>query len=231
MSSRDYVIARYEKGGHKFEILVNPDKALKYREGSIKDLSEVVVGDYIYKDVRKGDKASPEEIVKTFGTADFKAVAEVILKNGELQLTTDQRRKLLDQKRKLIINYIAKSVVDPKTKAPIPPQRIEKAMEEAKITVDLYKSVEEQAAKIVKELTKVLPLKVAKALVTIKIPPEVAGRAYQEVRRLGELKNERWLNDGSLHVELEIPAGMQAEVIDAVNRATKGTAEVNIKVI
>lgn len=231
MSSRDYVIARYEKGGHKFEILVNPDKALKYREGSIKDLSEVVVGDYIYKDVRRGDKASPEEIVKTFGTADFKAVAEVILKNGELQLTTDQRRKLLDQKRKLIINYIAKSVVDPKTKAPIPPQRIEKAMEEAKITVDLYKSVEEQAAKIVKELTKVLPLKVAKALVTIKIPPEVAGRAYQEVRRLGELKNERWLNDGSLHVELEIPAGMQAEVIDAVNRATKGTAEVNIKVI
>ncbi len=231
MSSKDYVIARYEKGGHKFEILVDPNKALKYREGSIKDLSEVVIGDFVYKDVRKGDKASPEEMIKVFGTADFKTVAEVILKNGELQLTTEQRRKLLDQKKRLIINYIAKSVIDPRTKTPIPPQRIEKAMEEAKVTIDLYKSVEEQAARIVKELTKVLPLKIARALVTIKIPPEVAGRAYQEVRKLGELKNERWLNDGSLYVELEIPAGMQAEVIDSVNRITKGTAEVNIKVV
>ena len=32
--SREYVIARYEKGGRKFEILVNPGKAFKFLWGT-----------------------------------------------------------------------------------------------------------------------------------------------------------------------------------------------------
>ena len=230
MSNREYVIARLEKSGSKFEILVDPDKALKYREGSLKDINEVLVGDIVYKDVKKGDKASPQELQKNFGTTDIKIIADVIVKKGELQLTTEQRRKLLEQKKKLVINYISKSVIDPKTKTPIPPQRIEKAMEEAKISIDLYKTVEEQASKIIKELTRILPIKVARALITVKVPPVTAGKAYSELRRLGDVKNEKWLNDGSLYMEIEIPAGMQNDVIDSINRITKGDVELSIKV-
>lgn len=229
--TREYVIARYEKGGHKFEILVNPDKAFKLREGENVNIDEVLIGDYIYKDARKGDRASPEEVKKVFGTTDIRKVAEIIIKKGELHLTTEQRRKLLEAKKRLIINFIARSAIDPRTKTPIPPQRIEKAMEEARVSVDLYKSVEEQAARIVKAIARHIPIKIARALITVKVPPTVAGRAYSELRRLGEVKNERWHNDGSLHIELEIPAGMQAEVIDSINRATRGMAEVNVKVM
>lgn len=229
--THEYVIARYEKGGHKFEILVDPDKAFKYREGEKIPIDDVLVGDYIYKDARKGDRASPEEVRKVFGTTDIKKVADIILRKGELQLTTAQRRKLLEAKRRLIINYIARSAVDPRTKTPIPPQRIEKAMEEAKVAVDLYKSVEEQATKIVKAIARHLPIKIARALITVRVPPAVAGRAYSELRRLGEVKNERWLNDGSLLIEIEIPAGMQGEVMDSISRATRGMAEVKVKVM
>ncbi len=229
--THEYVIARYEKGGHKFEILVDPDKAFKYREGEKIPIDEVLVGDYVYKDARKGDRASPEEVRKVFGTADIKKVADSILRKGELQLTTAQRRKLLEAKRKLIINYIARSAIDPRTKTPIPPQRIERAMEEARIAVDLYKSVEEQAAKIVKAIARHLPIKIARALITVRVPPAVAGRAYSELRRLGEVKNERWLNDGSLLIEIEIPAGMQGEVMDSISRTTRGMAEVKVKVM
>lgn len=225
------MIARLEKSGSKFEILVDPDKALKYREGELKDISEVLVGDIIYKDVKKGDKASPQELQKNFGTTDIKVISDTIIKKGELQLTTEQRRKLLEQKRRLIINYISRSVIDPKTKVPIPPQRIEKAMEEARISIDLYKTVEEQASKIIKELARVLPIKVAKALITIKIPPATASKAYSELRKLGDVKNEKWLSDGSLYIEIEIPAGMQNDVIDSVNRVTKGDVELSVKVI
>ncbi len=229
--THEYVIARYEKGGHKFEILVDPDKAFKYREGEKIPIDDVLVGDYIYKDARKGDRASPEEVKKVFGTTDIKKVADTILRKGELQLTTAQRRKLLEAKRRLIINYIARSAIDPRTKTPIPPQRIEKAMEEAKVAVDLYKSVEEQAAKIVKAIARHLPIKIARALITVRVPPTVAGRAYSELRRLGEVKNERWLNDGSLLIEIEIPAGMQGEVMDSISRTTRGMAEVKVKVM
>ncbi len=229
--THEYVIARYEKRGHKFEILVDPDKAFKYREGEKIPIDDVLVGDYIYKDARKGDRASPEEVKKVFGTTDIKKVADTILRKGELQLTTAQRRKLLEAKRRLIINYIARSAIDPRTKTPIPPQRIEKAMEEAKVAVDLYKSVEEQAAKIVKAIARHLPIKIARALITVRVPPAVAGRAYSELRRLGEVKNERWLNDGSLLIEIEIPAGMQGEVMDSISRTTRGMAEVKVKVM
>ncbi|MEM2075727.1 MAG: ribosome assembly factor SBDS [Zestosphaera sp.] len=229
--SKEYVIARLEKSGSRFEILVNPEKALKYKEGELGDVAEVLVGDIVYKDVKKGDKASPQDLIRAFGTTDVRVVADTILKKGELQLTTDQRRRLIEQKKRLIVSYIAKSVVDPKTKTPIPPQRIEKAMDEARISVDLYKTVEEQASKIVKELVRVLPIKVAKALITIKVPPAIAGRAYSELKKLGEVKNERWLSDGALYMEVEIPAGMQNEVIDSINRVTKGDVELSVKVM
>ncbi len=229
--SHEYVIARFERGGHRFEILVDPDKAFKYREGEKVRIEDVLVGDYIYKDARKGDRASPEEVKKVFGTVDINKVAEVIVKDGELHLTTEQRRKLLENKRKLIVNFIARSAVDPRTKLPIPPQRIERALEEARFAVDLYRSVEEQAAKAIKAIARILPVKIARALISVRVPPQYAGRAYSEIKKLGDVRGEKWLNDGSLRVELEIPAGMQAQVIDSINRVTKGTAEVNVKVV
>ncbi|RLG86276.1 MAG: ribosome assembly factor SBDS [Thermoprotei archaeon] len=230
MSSREYVIARYEFKGRRFEIIVHPEKALKYREGAKIDINEVLIGDYVYKDVRKGDRASPEDLRRVFGTDDVRKVADIILKKGEIQLTTEQRRRLLEAKRRQIITFIAKSAIDPRTKAPIPPQRIEKAMEEARVGIDLYKSVEEQAMRIVKEISRYLPIRIAKAYIKVKVPPDIAYRAYPQLRRLGEVKNERWLNDGSLVIEIEIPAGMQGEVLDSISRITKGMAEVNVKV-
>ncbi len=232
MSGREYVIARYESKGLRFEVLVKPDQALRFREGDKKvSVDDFLVSDFIYKDVRKGLKSSPDELRKVFGTEDVRSIASEIVKNGELQLTAEQRRAMLDSKRKQIVNYIAKSVVDPKTKLPIPPQRIEKAMEEAKVGVDLYKSVEEQATHIIKEISRFIPIKVARALITVKIPAEHSKKVQNDVRRLGDVKNQQWLSDGSLLVELEIPAGLQTEVIDKINSLCRGSAEINIKVV
>ncbi len=231
MSGKEYVIARYESKGFRFEVLVKPDLALRFREGDKKvSIDDLLVSDFIYKDVKKGLKSSPDELKKVFGTEDVVSIATEIVRKGELQLTTDQRRALLDAKKKQIVNYIAKSVIDPKTKVPIPPQRIEKAMEEAKIGVDLYKSVEEQSMHIIREVSKYIPIKVARALITVKIPPEHSKKVYGDVKKLGDVKNQQWLSDGSLIIELEIPAGLQTEVIDKVNSLCRGNAEVSIKV-
>lgn len=228
--SREYVVARYEFKGHRFEILVDPDKALEYRDGKRLDLDEVLKGDYVYKDARKGDKASPEELTKVFGTEDIKTIADTIIKKGELQLTTEQRRRMLENKKKQIINYIARSAVDPKTKVPIPPQRIEKAMEEAKVSVDLYKGIEEQAAAVVKAISRILPIRIAKARFSVRVPPDVAIKAAQDLRRLGEVKAEEWAKDGGYKLEFEVPAGLQHEVIDKINKITRGQSEVKIEV-
>ncbi len=227
MSSK-YVIAWYETKGHRFEILVNPDLALMFKEGKNVNIDDVLVGDYVYKDSRKGLKASPEALRKVFGTDDIKKVAEYILRHGEIQLTAEQRRRILENKKRQIINLIAKNAIDPKTKLPIPPKRIELAMEQARVSIDIYRSPESQLESIVSKLARVIPIKIAKAYMAIKVPPQYSGRIYKSLKSLGEIKKSSWLSDGSLLVELEIPAGMQEEVIEKINKLTHGSASIKI---
>lgn len=227
-AGKDFVIARYEQGGKRFEILTHPQLVFEYRETGKPEIREVVIGDIIYKDARKGLKASPEDVRKVFGTEDFYKVAETIIRRGELQLTTEQRRRMLEAKKRMIVSFLSRNAIDPKTKLPIPPQRIESAMEEARVGIDLYKPVEEQALIIARAINRILPLKLARALVRVLVPPAHSGRVYQQARGLGELKNASWKNDGSLILEIEIPAGMQNELMDKINKMTKGEAQVTV---
>ncbi len=228
MKKREYVIARITIRGKHFEILVDPELAFRFREGEKIPIENVLVGDYVYKDVRKGLKASPEELKEVFGTDDIYKIAEEIIRKGELQLTTEQRRALLEMKKKQIVTYIARSAIDPRTKTPIPPSRIEKAMEEARVAIDLYKSVEEQVPQVLRAISKILPIKLAKALLQVHVPAKYAGRVAAQLTKLGEVKKSTWLADGSLIAEIEIPAGMQGEVIDKLNSLTKGNVVVKV---
>jgi len=228
---REYVIARLEAQGHRFEILVDPELAFRFKGGEEVSIDDMLVGDIVYRDARKGLKASPEAVEKVFGTTDIRKVAREIVRRGELQLTTEQRRALLEAKKRQIISFIARNAVDPKTNLPIPPKRIELAMEQARVGIDPYKDVESQAMHIIRAISRLLPIKVARALVSIRVPPRHAGRIYGQLHRLGEVKRTQWLSDGSLAAELEIPAGMQQEVIDKINKATRGEAEVQIRVV
>ncbi len=223
-----YVVARYETKGHRFEILVKPELALKFKEGKKVDIDEVLVGDFVYRDVKRGLKASPESLKKIFGTDDIRKVAEEILRHGEIQLTAEQRRKIIESKKKQIINLIAKNAIDPKTKLPIPPKRIELALEQARIHIDIYKSPESQLESIVSKLSRILPIKIAKAYIAVRIPPQYSGRIYKHIHGLGEIKKTNWLSDGSLLVELEVPAGLQDEIIDKINKLTHGSATIKV---
>ena len=82
-----------------------------------------------------------EKLIKYFKTTDPTEVAKQILSRGELSLTTDQRRKMVEEKKKQIIQYINKSFVDPKTHVPHPPLRIESAMDEPRVIIDPSKRV------------------------------------------------------------------------------------------
>ncbi|MEM2024787.1 MAG: ribosome assembly factor SBDS [Desulfurococcaceae archaeon] len=223
-----YVIAKYEAKGHRFEVLVNPDLALKLKEGKNISLESVLVSDFIYKDARKGLKASPESIKGVFGTDDPKAVALEIIKHGELQLTAEQRRRFLEEKRAQIANLIAKNAVDPKTKLPLPQKRIELAMEQARVSIDPFKPAEHQIDEIVSEIAKIIPIKIAKAYIKVCFPAESASRGLRVLQGMGSVKKSKWLDNGSLEVEVEIPAGLQQELIDRVNALTKGSGDVKV---
>ena len=228
---QEYIIAWIEIKGQKFEIPVKPDLAFKFREGEKVSISEVLWADTIFKDVKKGLKASPDSLRKAFGTEDVDKIAEKILKEGQIQLTEEERKKMVEAKRRQIINYIVKNTIDPKAGKPIPEQRIENALDQIRFNIDPFKGAEAQALEAVKKLSILMPIKIAKALLEITIPSEYASRAYKEIQRMGEVKKANWGSDGSLKVELEIPAGAQIEVIDKVQSLAKGQANISVKVM
>ena len=95
-------VIRYSFAGEKFEILVKPDPALEYRLGKRKDISSILVSDEIYSDSNKGTRASTEKLQKAFKTTDPTAIIERIVQKGDLNLTTDQRRKMTSEKQKQV---------------------------------------------------------------------------------------------------------------------------------
>jgi len=220
--------ARLFKHGKKFEVIVNIDKAWKLKSGEKIDIKEVVEGEFIYYDVRQGLKASSSELRRVFGTDDVYEVAKRIILEGEIQLTAEQRRELIEAKRRQIIEFLSKHAVDARTGLPIPPTRIELAMKEAGIGVDPLKPVEDQINDVIKALRPYLPLKIAKALVAVRIPSQFSGRAYGELAKMGKVIRVNYLTDGSLSMELEIPAGMQEALVNKVISLTKGQGEVRV---
>ncbi len=116
--------------------LVKPQKALDYRNGKISGITEVLAAEIIFSDANKGTKVSEEAMKKAFETIDPLKIADEILKKGTLQLTTEQRRKMVEDKRRQIIDFISRQAVDPKTNLPHPPLRIENAMEQIRYPID-----------------------------------------------------------------------------------------------
>ena len=143
-----YTIARISLAGERFEILVHPEKALQYRMGKKGSLSDILAIDVVYTDAGKGLRASEASLKKSFGTTDVEKIADVILTKGELQLTAEQRRRLIEDKRKQIVAFISRHCIDPRTGLPHPPARIEQAMAQAKFSIDPFKDAEEQAKEV-----------------------------------------------------------------------------------
>ncbi|MBT5200459.1 MAG: ribosome assembly factor SBDS [Thaumarchaeota archaeon] len=224
----DTTVVRFSFEGEKFEILVKPDPALEYKLGKKKDIAAILVSEEIYTDSGKGTKPAAEKLLKAFNTEDQTEIAEIIMKKGDLNLTTDQRRKMIEEKRKQIVEYMAKTYVDPKTHLPHPPLRIENAMRDARVSIDPHNNIQEQAKDIVEKLRSVLALKSENLNLEIIIPAQFASQSYAVLKSVGSLKKEEWQNNGSLKAILEIPAAARPNVIDRLGSITKGSASVEV---
>ena len=225
-SVKAYTIARIERRGETFEILVDPDNALKYKMGEKIPLSKIIVYEEVYLDAKKGIRASEEKLRKAFGTTDFMKIAETILREGVVHVTAEQRRKLIEEKKKQIIDFISKNAIDPRTNLPHPPQRIELAMEEVGVQIDPFKDAKEQALKIIEKLRTVLPLKTGVLKFKIRLPADVAARAYGIVKSMGRITKEQWGRDGSWTSIVEVPTGLHVDLIDRLNKISSGRVEV-----
>ncbi|MBI2668141.1 ribosome assembly factor SBDS [Candidatus Woesearchaeota archaeon] len=222
------VIARYKKEGLTFEILVDCDKALEFRQGHNISLDDVIATRNIFKDVKKGEHASENDLKKLFKTEDKTKIIEEIIKHGEIQLTSEHKNKLREEKKKAIINLIHRNSINPQNNLPHPPDRIERALEQSKARIDEFKRPEEQIHEIVSKLSSILPIRFEVWELAVKIPSSFAAQAYRILKEFGDIKKDEWQNDGSLIATLEIPAGMQEDFENKLNKLTHGGVDITI---
>ncbi|MDT7864868.1 MAG: ribosome assembly factor SBDS [Thermoproteota archaeon] len=227
------VVAKYVSKGEKFEIIVDSELAWEYRLGKRTSLENVLISDTVYKDANKGERATTASLQKVFGTTDIMKIADIIIKKGDLPITAERRNKLIEENRKKIISIITKNCIDTRTNAPLPPSRVENILKELKVKIDPFASAEEQATEIIKEIKKVIPIKIAKAIIQIQIPVEYASKTYNQViTKMSTVLNSNWKNDGSWEGEVEIPAGIQETFIQKINEVSNRKAVIkNIKIV
>jgi len=224
----DSVVARLERFGHKFEILVEPNLALEVKHGKAFVLADLLAAERVFKDTKIGDEQSPETIKKSFGTNDLATIVKKIITDGEVQLTTEQRRAMLAKRKLEIINFISRNSINPQTKTPHPAIRIENILDQEKVHIDAFKSAEEQVNDIIKIIRRIIPISMEKIDFAIKVPAQYAGKASTIIHKY-EIKKEEWLNDGSLVAEFVLPAGAKGDLLNELNSATHG--EIIIKII
>ncbi len=221
------IIAKLDSHGEHFEILVDADLAAEFRNPDGKDVAieDLLAVEEIFKDSKKGDKASEEAMNKIFETTDPLEVSKLILERGTVQLTAEQKRKMQADKRKLVINKIARESINPQNGLPHPVQRIENAMDEAKVKVDPFISVNQQVQTALKAIKPLIPIRFEKVKIAVRLPGSAAGNAYNAIHPFGEILNEEWQQDGSWIAIIEIPGGLQDKFTSKMAEISAGEAE------
>ena len=221
-------LARLKKNGEIFEIVVEPSLAIEFKEDKDIDVRNILKSEKIFSDAKKGLLASEHKLKEIFDSEEILVVAKIILKEGEIQLTSEYRQGIIETKKKQIIEMINKNSVDPGTGLPHPVTRIENAFTEAKIHINEFKSAKEQLEDIIKQIRPILPLNFEVKEIEIKIPREHAGKVNAIVRGLVKIQKEDWLSDGSWLCIVEVPVAIQQELFDRLNDVVHGNLESKI---
>ena len=224
VSLDEAVIARLESGGHKFEILIDPEAAQAFRESGEIDWDDALATEGVWSDSAKGEHAGDEAVQEVFGTLELEAVCTAILERGDIQLTAAQRKELVERRHKQLVAHIAASAMNPQTGTPHPPQRIENALEEARFSVDPFLPVARQVKMAVDEIRPLIPL----SFTTVKLAFKISGSNYGSVLSLvrEDVLREEWLPNGDWAFTVEVPAGMK---IDYIARVGKRAPDVVVK--
>lgn len=248
-----FIIGRLEKSGRTFEMLMDPEKAwdakkylreeinrrLKAGKKSRLTVQEVIDDPNIpleliyesfavFEDLRRGKRATDGDMEAVFETSDGRVVGAHIFLDGEIHWTKAQREEEVNKKMKQIITIISKNAINPQNNKPHPVQRIEKAIEEADVKIDMMKNAEEQVEDVVKKLRAIIPIRMEQAEIAIKIPASFTAKGYNVVASMAQIKKEEWQSDGSWVSVVSLPAGLQMELIDKLNKLTHGRVQTKL---
>jgi len=76
-------VARIKKGGENYEIVVDPDSAIAFKEGKEIEIIDILKYEKIFSDAQKGQLSPEKNFKESFGTEVILEIAKIILEKGE----------------------------------------------------------------------------------------------------------------------------------------------------
>lgn len=148
-------VVRLKKGGKRFEIACYKNKVYDYKNKTTKDLDEVLQSRLIFLNVSKGQTAKDVDLLAGFGTKDVDKIILEILKNGEVQVGSEERDAHNSNLQREIATLVCERVINPRTRSHYPVCMIEQAMREIVLfSPNSAKSAKQQALEVIKVLEK-----------------------------------------------------------------------------
>ena len=209
---------------------MDPDAALEMKRGEFEgELEDVIAARDVFENASRGDRPAEEDLEEVFGTTEPLEIIPEVIERGEIQITAEQREEMQERKKRTLINTISRNAINPQMDdAPHPPERIERALEEAGFTVDPMTPAEEQVDDALEALRPVIPIRFEEMTVAVNLPADYAGNGQAKLREFGDLEREEWQADGSWVGVITFPAGMQDELYSRVNEVTEGEGETQV---
>jgi ribosome maturation protein SDO1 len=143
-------VVKYKKGKNSFEIITKPGSVKLFLAGKL-GWDKVLAADAIFTNYSKANLARNSDLKAVFGTDDINKCAEIMVREGDSQVSADERKQDIEACRRQILEYLHKSFVDQAGGIyPIP--RLELILQEAKIRIDPTVSVHKQAEDVIKKM-------------------------------------------------------------------------------
>jgi ribosome maturation protein SDO1 len=154
MSSKEKpVVARLKLKGDTFEALCHSHKIREFREGKCKLEDVLADTDNVYKHSNKGERWGAKDLEAAFETTNVRDILQRIVDKGAAQVTTDEVREDVENKKREVIHYLATKYVDGKTGRPHPQTRIESALDMIKgLNIDPKRSAQDISNEILRKV-------------------------------------------------------------------------------
>jgi len=223
MDTSEAITISYNEG-NDFEILVDPDLAKESKlKGKEHEIERLLFVQEVFTDAGAGERASTDQLEAEFDTRQIMEAAEQVFEEGQMQLTTDQKAEIRQEKYRKLIDMIARRVQNPQTGNPHPPKRIENALDDTNFHVQAMDDIEEKFDEAVDLLKPIIPISLEEKTMAVKIPNDKTGKAYDILQQKTDLEEEQWGND-YFYAKITMPAGVLQDLMRDIQKVTGGEA-------
>ena len=241
-------VVRYKRAGKRFELACYKNKVLEWRNGTERDIDEVLQIDSVFTNVSKGAVASQEDVRRAFPDKAHEDVVAEILKKGELQVGDKERGAMQGNVHRDIVQIVVDKTVDPRTRRPYTHGMVERALADLGFSVLTNKSAKSQALDAIKQLQAAATLPIERATMKVRVTCPLAGnmtlskatlatadakdpkRAIKELllRRFVKVDEEETLPGGELTIQGDIQPGAFKEITELLTETTRGRGQCEV---